>query len=88
MTPNVADNPPVPPGWRLMQQSAVTQAMTTWAVAILHDPATYPIFSTTIQTFGAATVLARVEWHSPDFQNMTVHRGVTLYRPSETVSAR
>ena len=88
MTPNVADNPPVPAGWQLVQQSAVTPAMTTWAVAILHDRTNHPMFSTTIQTFGTAPVLARVEWHPPDFQNMTVHRGVTLYRPSETVSAR
>jgi hypothetical protein len=26
-------------------------------------------------------VLARVEWHAPDFQNSAVHRGVTLYQP-------
>ena len=80
--PNVADNPPVPAGWKLMQQAAVTPAMTTWAVAILHDPTTYPMFSTTTQTFGTLNVLARVEWHPPDFQNSAVHRGVTLYEPS------
>ncbi|HEY3359949.1 MAG TPA: hypothetical protein VGQ83_42250 [Polyangia bacterium] len=80
--PNVADNPPVPAGWRLMQQSQVTAAMTAWAVAILHDPTTYPMFSTTPQTFGTLTVLARVEWHPPDFQNSVVHRGVTLYVPT------
>jgi hypothetical protein len=81
-TPNVADNPPVPSGWQLMQQSAVTPAMTAWAVAILNAPATYPMFSTTTQTFGSLLVLARVEWHPPDFQNNAVHRGVTLYVPA------
>ena len=80
-TPNVADNPPIPMGWQLMQQSAVTPAMTSWAVAILDAPTTYPMFSTTTQTFGSLLVLARVEWHPPDFQNSTVHRGVTLYVP-------
>ena len=80
-TPDVADNPPVPAGWVLMQQSAVTPAMTAWAVAILDAPTTYPMFSTTTQTFGTQLVLARVEWHPPDFQNSAVHRGVTLYVP-------
>jgi hypothetical protein len=80
-TPNVADNPPVPTGWMLMMQSQVTPAMTQWAVAILNDPKDYPMFSTTIMTFGTLMVLARVEWHPPDFQNMTIHRGVTLYEP-------
>jgi len=81
MTPSVADNPPVPTGWVLMSQSDVTPAMTTWAVAILNNPQMYPMFSTTIQTFGTLMVLARVEWHPPDFQNSVVHRGVTLYEP-------
>lgn len=80
-TPDVADNPPVPMGWQLMQQSMVTTAMTNWAVMILHDPAAYPMFSTTMQTFGTQLVMARVEWHPPDFQNSAVHRGVTLYVP-------
>ena len=31
--------------------------------------------------FASAAVLARVEWHPPDFQNNVVHRGVTLYEP-------
>jgi hypothetical protein len=31
--------------------------------------------------FGSLTVMARVEWHPPDFQNNVVHRGVTLYIP-------
>jgi hypothetical protein len=81
LVPNVADNPPVPTGWQLMPQSAVTPAMTAWAVAILNDPTDYPLFSTTTQTFGGLTVLARVEWHPPDSANETVHRGVTLYEP-------
>jgi hypothetical protein len=34
-----------------------------------------------MQTFGSLDVLARVEWHPPDFQNSVVHRGVTLYEP-------
>jgi hypothetical protein len=80
-TPSVADNPPVPAGWQLMQQSAVTPAMTAWAVAILNDPTSYPMFSTTIQVFGSQSLMARVEWHPPDFQNGAIHRGVTLYVP-------
>jgi hypothetical protein len=80
-TPSVASNPPIPAGYKLMDQSQVTPDMTTWAVAILNDPATYPMFSTTTKTFGTLTVLARVEWHPPDFQNSVVHRGVTLYVP-------
>jgi hypothetical protein len=82
-TPDVADDPPVPAGWALMQQSQVTSAMTAWAVAILDDPVTYPMFSTTTQTFGVELVMARVEWHPPDFQNNVVHRGVTLYVPTD-----
>ena len=82
VTPDPANNPPTPAGYVLMQQSDVTPDMTTWAVAILSDPATYPMFSTTTKAFGALTVLARVEWHPPDFQNAVVHRGVTLYEPA------
>ena len=80
-TPNVADDPPVPSGWKLMAQADVTTAMTDWAVSILHDPATYPMFSTTTRLFGTLNVMARVEWHPPDFLNSVVHRGVTLYEP-------
>ncbi len=80
-TPNVADNPSIPAGYMLMMQAQVTPAMTTWAVMILHDPVTYPMYATTTQTFGTLMVLARVEWHPPDFQNSVVHRGVTLYVP-------
>ena len=80
-TPDTADNPPIPAGYKLLTQSQVTPAMTTWAVSILHDPVTYPMFSTTTMMFGTLLVLARVEWHPPDFQNTVVHRGVTLYEP-------
>ena len=78
-TPSTADNPPIPAGYHLMQQSQVTPDMTAWAVAILNDPLTYPMFATATKTFNALPVLARVEWHPPDFQNGAVHRGVTLY---------
>jgi hypothetical protein len=64
-----------------MAQAEVTSDMTTWAVDILHDPASYPMFATAARVFGAQKVLARVEWHPPDFQNGVVHRGVTLYVP-------
>jgi lysozyme len=64
-----------------MTQVSVTAEMTAWAVTILHDPAQYPLFSATLRDFGPVSVLARVEWHDPDFQNNAVHRGVTLYEP-------
>ncbi len=78
-TPSTADNPPIPAGYQLMQQSQVTPEMTTWAVSILNDSVTYPMFATATKTFGSLVVLARVEWLPPDFQNSAVHRGVTLY---------
>jgi hypothetical protein len=81
LTPSTADNPPIPTGYELMPQADVTAAMTAWAVAILDDPAEYPMFATAMMTFGTLMVLARVEWHPPDFQNAVVHRGVTLYEP-------
>jgi hypothetical protein len=40
------------------------------------------MFATATMTFGTQLVLARVEWHPPDFQNGSVHRGVTLYVPT------
>jgi hypothetical protein len=82
-SPNVADNPAVPAGWTLMQQADVTPDMTTWAVMILDDPTDYPMFSSTTKTFGALLVMARVEWHPPDFNNSAIHRGVTLYQPTD-----
>ncbi len=81
VTPNTANNPPFPPGYKLMAQADVTPAMTTWAVAILNDPTDYPMFSTAMMMFGTLNVLAQVEWHPPDFQNSVVHRGVTLFEP-------
>ena len=81
LSPNTANNPPFPPGYRLMTQSQVTAEMTTWAVALLHDRLNYPMYSSTTRRFGALLVLAQVEWHPPDFQNGVVHRGVTLFVP-------
>jgi hypothetical protein len=78
-TPDVAGDPPTPAGYQPMPQSQVTSAMTTWAVGILHDPFTYPMFSCATETFGTLAVLARVEWLPPDFQTSVVHRGVVLY---------
>ncbi len=85
-TPDVADNPPLPMGWTLMKQADVTTDMTSWAVLILKDPGDFPMYATTTKTFMTKTsssqlVMARVEWHPPDFQNGVVHRGVTLYVP-------
>jgi len=77
-------NPPIPSGYRLMSQLAVTQAMTAWAVEILRAPQKYPMFSTVMRAFDGFSVLARVEWHAPDFQNHAVHRGVTLYAAAPT----
>jgi hypothetical protein len=80
-TPDLADNPPIPTGYKLMADSMVTPEMSTWAVAILHDPITYPMYEATTKTFGTQLVLARVQWHPPDFQNSVIHRGVTLFIP-------
>lgn len=82
-SPNVADNPAVPVGWKLMAQIDVTPDMTTWAVTILQHPVTYPMFSSTTKMFPTLLVLARVEWHPPDSNNETIHRGVTLYEPTD-----
>ena len=82
VTPSTANNPPTPAGYVRMQQADVTSAMTTWAVAILDDPTMYPMFSTTTMLFGTQLVLARVEWHPPDSNNESIHRGVTLYEPA------
>lgn len=75
------NNPPSPVGYRLMHQLAVSPAMTAWAVQILRDPGKYPMFASVTKAFDQLDVLARVEWHSPDFQNHAEHRGVTLYVP-------
>lgn len=76
------NNPPIPSGYRLFKQLAVTPAMTEWAVHLLHDAANYPMFAQVTRSFGTVELLARVEWHPPDFQNGEVHRGVTLYEPT------
>lgn len=84
-------NPPVPAGWKLMKDSEVTGAMTQFAVALLRDM-TLIMWDEVIRTFTLAPVppattgtskriLARIEYHPPDFQNHSVHRGVTLYEP-------
>jgi hypothetical protein len=80
-TPDTADNPPIPAGYKPLTQSQVTPEMTTWAVSILRDPLTYRMFDAVSRAFGTLLVLARVEWHPPDFQNGAIHRGVTLYEP-------
>ncbi len=80
VTPNVMNNPPTPAGYTLMRTTP-TADETAWAVMILHDPVTYPMFSTATRTFGTQLVLARVEWHPPDSLNGVIHRGVTLYVP-------
>lgn len=69
----------VPAGYRPMRQTEVTPAMTTWAVALLRDPQRYPMFAVATDAFGGREILARVEWHPPDFLNESIHRGVTLY---------
>lgn len=53
--------------------------MSAWAIQILHDPVTFPMGAQATKTFGSVSVLAIVEWHPPDAQNPTTHRGVTLY---------
>ena len=77
--PDVASNPPVPAGWVQVKDASVTPEMTEWATEIVKNRKTYPMCSSTTQAFGALTILARVEWHPPDFNVATVHRGVTLY---------
>lgn len=74
-------NPAAPAGYRPMVQSEVTPEMTAWAVALLHDQLGFPMFSWQTRVFGDRTLLARVEWHPPDFQVSQPHRGVTLYEP-------
>lgn len=95
LKPAVDSNPPMPAGWRLMPQSDVTKNMTAWAVDMLHDVARFALFDFSVSRFEgdswsapgelALDVLARVEWHPPDFNNAAVHRGVTLYVPIDGV---
>jgi hypothetical protein len=79
--PDVAANPPVPAGWVQVKDSSVTPEMAAWATDIVKNRKAYPMCSSTTQAFGTLTILARVEWHPPDFNVATVHRGVTLYEP-------
>jgi lysozyme len=72
-------NPPTPVGCRLMKQAAVTPAMTAWAIDMLRNAEEFPMSATAARNFDGHAVLARVEWHPPDFQNHLEHRGVTLY---------
>ena len=80
----MSTNLPIPAGYKLLPQLAVTPAMTAWAVKILRDPSHYPMLSTARLVFDNMPLLARVEWHPPDFQNHSEHRGVTLYEPVAT----
>ena len=79
----MASNPPIPSDSRLLAQSAVTPAMTAWAVRILREPKRYPMFATEIQRFEGRWLLARVEWHPPNAHNSAAHRGVTLYEQTD-----
>jgi hypothetical protein len=67
-------NDPVPEGWALMAQAAVTAELTAWAISLLHDMA----LSMGDMVMRGGT-LARIEWHPPDGNNSGTHRGVTLY---------
>lgn len=78
-TPDLADNPPPPRGWKLLQQAHVTSEMTAWAISVRIDVDTYPMYVTTTKQFGSLLVLAKLEWHPPDFNKEIVHRGVTLF---------
>jgi hypothetical protein len=79
--PEVAANPPVPAGWVQVHDSVVTPEMAAWAAEVVNKRKAYPMCSSTTRAFGAVTILARVEWHPPDFNVPKVHRGVTLYEP-------
>lgn len=72
-----------PSGAKVLPQSDVTPEMTSWAVAIDHDPSTYPMDSWTMRRFGSRLVAAHVEWHSWTYrQGQRVSGrfwGVTLY---------
>lgn len=69
----------MPAGWVQVKDATVSPEMAAWAADIVKHRKTYPMCSSTLQTFGEKTILARVEWHPPDFNVDSVHRGVTLY---------
>lgn len=76
----MTQNPPTPQGYKLLPDSAVTPEMSQWSLSILFDAVTYPMFASALRVCaGNVQILARVEWHPPDAQNPTEHRGVTLY---------
>lgn len=77
--PNINTNPIKPAGLKPIPQAQVTKEMTNWAKSILHDSSTFPMFATTQKNFNGSNIVARVEWHSPDFNSQKVHRGVSLY---------
>jgi hypothetical protein len=76
-------NPPFPPNTTLLANSVVTPAMSQWAVQVLHD-ASVPLFGTVARTIDGIALVARKEWHPPDFQNHVWHTGVTLYRCNDS----
>jgi GH25 family lysozyme M1 (1,4-beta-N-acetylmuramidase) len=79
-------NPPMLPGTAPIAQSAVSPAMTAWAVAVLKDPAHYPMGSWDLRMFNGKEYVARVEWHNEIGRTGQVLppgsyiRGITLYQ--------
>jgi hypothetical protein len=74
---------PVPPGWVVMKDAAVTPAMAAWAKDILNAPSTYPMGAIAQRSFTGVNVLAHVETHPSEPSIPHPHRGVTLYVPSK-----
>lgn len=73
-------NPPIPAGLRLLEQSEVTPAITTWAVAVL-NASTQPMFSfSCVPQPSLGPCVAHVEWHPPEPSIPSWHRGVTVYQ--------
>jgi hypothetical protein len=61
--------------------------MTAWALRIVGSAREYRMGSKTTAHFGAAVVMARVEWHPADLGHGVVHRGITLYQPVQASDA-
>ena len=76
--PEAPPPPATPAGLVPLRQSEVTPEMATWAKAILHDQ-TIPMGGTASKTFGARSVLAKIEVHPRSAQIDHPHRGVSLY---------
>ena len=72
-------NPPPPANTQILRDQDVTAAMSQWAVAVLHD-SSVPLFGVVRSKLDGVALVARKEWHVPDFQNSAWHHGVTLYR--------